>query len=703
MTLEKQNSSGLMLKKDALMLRNDQETHRDLTPTARRSLACLLRAGLICVALCCGRLAPADDFVWTDPGGFNTWDDQFGIGSPWLDLTGPLITPWPNGPADTALFSLPFTPPIPTNVLVDFSPVVQGLTVQSPFLEFDFGDFNTGGPSTLTVLGSNLFTIGVNPALAPPAMLNIDSTTSFSPGGIYANGTLIGDDNSFLGQFIINGLGAFLNDTNQIKVGSSGSGYLFVSGGATASTTGAAYLGLNPIGFGQVNVTGTDIATGTPSHLEIGDWIDVGGAGQGTLNINSGGTVHVQTAVTLGDTSTGVGHGIVSGSGSSLTGGYMFVGNSGHGDLTINTGGSVSTPGSFSIGGNSGSVGIVNVDGIGSSLQATGPGGWMLVGDAGQGTLTITNGATVSVSGLLVIGRSWGGYGFPPNGSVNISGGSSLQAGSLEVGESGIGFLTINGGSASAANIYLGSVSSGYGVITLNGAGSSLHSSGLIEVGVDGVGTLTANTLSSITVGQQLLIRAGCTVDLIGGGLMSVGNVGFATPASGSVLIGTGGDVGGNGTIIGAVVNNGGTVDPGFSPGALHITGSYTQGAGGTVHMQLGGASPGTGYDQLFVSGDMQLAGLVKVDLINGFIPTLGETFNVFSIGGSFSDPTATFNFPGLPAGEHFTTAFSAGIFSLTVVPEPSSLVLAAGAALGLGAFGLRRTQRARRKTRRAD
>jgi T5SS/PEP-CTERM-associated repeat protein len=682
------------------MLNTNQEAHQDLTPTARRSSAGLLRVGLICAVLCCGRLAPADDFVWTDPGGFNTWDDQLGIGFPWLDLTGPPITPWPNGPTDTALFSLPFTPPIPADVLVDFSPVVQQLTVQSQFLEFDFGDFNTGGPTALTVLGSNLFTIGGIPGPNPPPILIIDSTLSGSPGGINANGTLIGDGNLSVGGFTINGPGAFLNDTNQIKVGSSGNGSLAVSGGATASTTGALYLGLNASGVGQV------IVDGLGSSLQAAT-MGIGNSGQGTLYVSGGATASTTGALNLGLNASGVGEVNVSGLGSSLHAATMGIGNSGQGTLNVSAGGLVSTPGSFSIGGNSGGVGIVNVDGIGSSLQSTFPFGPMLVGDTGQGTLTITNGATVFFGPqAIVIGRNSGGL-----GSVTMSGSnSSMQSGQLIVGESpgnvfssGTGFLTVNGGTASATVIELGLGFGSQGTITLNGAGSSLHSSGLLDVGVNGVGTLIVNTLSSVTVGNAVLIAGGSTVDLSGGGLMSVGNVGLATPDPGSMLIGAGGGVRGAGTIIGLVVNNGGTLTPEFFPGALHITGTYTQGAGGTLHMQLGGASPGSGYDQLFVSGDMLLAGLVKVDLINGFLPTLGETFDVFSIGGSFSDPTATFSFPALPAGEHFTTAFSGGIFSLTVVPEPSSLALAAGAALGLCAFGLRRTQRARRKTRRAD
>ncbi len=42
-------------------------------------------------------------------------------------------------------------------------------------------------------------------------------------------------------------------------------------------------------------------------------------------------------------------------------------------------------------------------------------------------------------------------------------------------------------------------------------------------------------------------------------------------------------------------------MSPGFSPGALAITGSYTQGAGGSLPIEIGGTTPGSGYDQLNV------------------------------------------------------------------------------------------------------
>ena len=56
-----------------------------------------------------------------------------------------------------------------------------------------------------------------------------------------------------------------------------------------------------------------------------------------------------------------------------------------------------------------------------------------------------------------------------------------------------------------------------------------------------------------------------------------------------------GGQLIGNGTFTGAIRNNGGSVGPGHSPGKITVTGDYTQGANGTLEMEIGGATPGDG------------------------------------------------------------------------------------------------------------
>jgi hypothetical protein len=75
------------------------------------------------------------------------------------------------------------------------------------------------------------------------------------------------------------------------------------------------------------------------------------------------------------------------------------------------------------------------------------------------------------------------------------------------------------------------------------------------------------------------------------------------------------------------VINSAGTVSPGASPGILTINGNYAQGASGTLAMDIGGLSPGTGYDQLLVSGTTSLNGTLNTALIGSFVPPPGSTY----------------------------------------------------------------------------
>ncbi|WP_420226204.1 hypothetical protein [Pigmentiphaga litoralis] len=90
---------------------------------------------------------------------------------------------------------------------------------------------------------------------------------------------------------------------------------------------------------------------------------------------------------------------------------------------------------------------------------------------------------------------------------------------------------------------------------------------------------------------------------------------------------------------------NAGVVSPGYSPGVQNVA-SYTQGAGATLEIELGGNTAGTGtghYDQLNVANTASLDGLLSVKLIDGFKPADGEVFTFLTFGaisGSFASGT---------------------------------------------------------------
>ena len=102
-----------------------------------------------------------------------------------------------------------------------------------------------------------------------------------------------------------------------------------------------------------------------------------------------------------------------------------------------------------------------------------------------------------------------------------------------------------------------------------------------------------------------------------------------------------GGIVNGIGTFAGNVVNSGGHFKPGHSPGTITINGSYFQTANGILDMELGGTTPGSGYDQLIVNGTANLNGTLSVIRWDNFVPKDGDVYTLityYSKSGNFSD-----------------------------------------------------------------
>jgi len=172
-----------------------------------------------------------------------------------------------------------------------------------------------------------------------------------------------------------------------------------------------------------------------------------------------------------------------------------------------------------------------------------------------------------------------------------------------------------------------------------------------------------SNTTANIANGATLTFNNalnlnGQTLSKTGDGTMTVNNV--LSAGGGGSIIGAGGIIGGVGTVGGDLDNSGATVAPGNSSGVLAVDGSYTQGSGGTLAMEIEGlAGPGEGgHDQLAVVGTASLDGTLGVTPVGGYAdPTVrgnSDSFTLLTSTG-LSGTFATVNYDGatLDSGGH--------------------------------------------------
>ncbi len=497
--------------------------------------------------------------------------------------------------------------------------IMNGAQVAAPRTVLGFRDTGEGA---ITVDGPSTWSVGGELWVAEKG----HGTLSISNGGSVITPEspgFIGARNGADGQLTVTGTGSTFSGTSQLYVGGSwwesptGVGGLSVSQGGDVSV---GHLKIAAGGQGTMTVdtggtvsstsariaeaegsNGAVTVTGVGSTWSILEGFDVGSSGQGTLTVQTGGTLESGRA-TVGNQAGSVGTASVTGTGSTWTNTEnLTVGDVGDGTLTIANGGSVSNA-NGKIGWRDGAIGSVTVTGTGSTWANTG----VQVGESGgsTGSLLIETGGQVTGTWATV------GHWAQSTGSVTVTGPASQWAltENLTVGDMGEGMLAIaNGGSVSNANGKIGWRDGAIGSVTVTGTGSTWTNTGSLQVSLDGQGTLTVADGGRVTA-SALTVNAN-------------------------------GQVYGDGTLEGPVVNSG-EIHPGLSPGALTVEGDYTQNADGTLMIELGGTAPGTEHDQLIVTGNASLNGTLDIVLVNGFVPTPGDTFEIMtftSVTGHFA------------------------------------------------------------------
>ncbi|MCH7751899.1 MAG: hypothetical protein IH898_07065 [Planctomycetes bacterium] len=104
-------------------------------------------------------------------------------------------------------------------------------------------------------------------------------------------------------------------------------------------------------------------------------------------------------------------------------------------------------------------------------------------------------------------------------------------------------------------------------------------------------------------------------------------------------------------------------------------TAAYNRGSvsyNGTLEIEIGGTTPGSGYDQLnhiLGAGIAELGGTLDVLLIGGYVPSLGDTFDILTATGGVNGTFASTLFPDLGALLAMDLFYDTNTVTLAVVP----------------------------------
>ena len=286
-----------------------------------------------------------------------------------------------------------------------------------------------------------------------------------------------------------------------------------------------------------------------------------------------------------------------------------------------------------------------------------------LAGFSNKGTLTVNAGSTLQITN-----------GFKNFSGTTLTGGIYTVSGTLQFPAANIvtnaANITLNGtasrilaltnGANGLANFANNAVSGSFvlsGNRNLTTAGTSFTNAGYFRIAAGSTFTVgnSGNSANAVTYTQS-------------GGQTQINGTLAAAPSASQAFNLTAGSLFGIGHVAYGVVD-GGTVSPGYSveqTGQLWLGKTYTQRASGALSIAIGGLAVGSRYDRLNVASSANLNGQLNISLVNGFVPTVGSTFEVLhagSLAGTFGAVSGL----SINGTEHFRVTYNATDVLLTV------------------------------------
>ncbi|MEA2469788.1 MAG: hypothetical protein QOE38_787 [Thermoleophilaceae bacterium] len=430
------------------------------------------------------------------------------------------------------------------------------------------------------------------------------------------------------------------------------------AGTIQVTSTDATHSGQIEAGSGGLTNTGTiQTLSGALSTQFLGGMID----NQGTMTLDGGADGFCCSSGSLQLTT--------SGSITVASGKTFALGSFSQTAGTTTVSGSMTSPAPFSITGGA-LAGNAPVLTNPNTLKASGGTGTIKV--HGTGSLAQAN----IGSGITIIVEASGA-----DAALNGPAASFTNAGTIQLTATSNNNASFDGGGGTMTN-------SGT-IETLPGSGGTrtlfekIANSGTITIGANTGGGCCSSGNLQLTNSGAITVASGKTFTLGGIFSQSAGTTtvdGTLTAPAATFPI-SGGTVRGGGTLIGNVSNTGGTFAPGSSPGTLTVTGNYTQGAGGTLAVDVAGTTAGTGYDRLSVSGNVSLDGSLAIATGTGFTPPSGQTYQVVTAGGTRTGTFATVTGTDAGGGAHYAVQYNPA--NVTLAPRFDLSVAKSGTGSG--------------------